>query len=84
MIEPTLNHMEVKPPARCVECDRETDHYITFTSPTNEQQNICWLCYERSEKGFNTKRDWKRTARQKQIETMTNQGTPNPPSGAQH
>ena len=84
MIETNLNHTDGKAPVRCVECDREMEHYITFTSPTNEDQNICWECYDRSEKGFNTKRDWKRSARQKQIEPATNQGTPNPPSGAQH
>jgi hypothetical protein len=70
MIETTLNNMDEKLPERCVECDREMGHYITFTSPTNEAQNICWECYERSEKGFNTKRDWKRTPRQKQIEEV--------------
>ena len=70
MIEATLNHVDQKPAQRCVECDREMEHYITFTSPTNEEQNICWECYDRSEKGFNTKRDWKRTPRQKQIEEV--------------
>ena len=71
MIEPTLNNVDDKAPARCVECDREMEHYITFTSPTNEEQNICWECYDRSEKGFNTKRDWKRTPRQNDIQTVT-------------
>lgn len=70
MIETTLNNVDDKAPVRCVECDREMEHYITFTSPTNEEQNICWECYDRQEKGFNTKRDWKRTARQKQIEEV--------------
>ena len=70
MITPTLNNVDEKPDARCVECDREMGHYITFTSPTNEQQNICWECNERAEKGFNTKRDWKRVGRQRQIEQL--------------
>ena len=70
MIETTTNNVDDKPPVRCVECDREMEHYITFTSPTNEEQNICWECYDRQEKGFNTKRDWKRTARQKEIEDV--------------
>jgi hypothetical protein len=71
MIEMTLNNTENKSPVRCTECDREMEHYITFTSPENEQTNICWECYDRAEKGFNTKRDWQRSARQKQIETVT-------------
>ena len=84
MINLTENNVLDKQPARCVECDRIMDHYITFTSPTNEEQVVCWNCYDRAEKGFNTKRDWKRSARQKQIEQVTDQGTPNSPSGAEH
>jgi hypothetical protein len=72
MINPNLNNVDEKPVARCVECDREMEHYITFTSPTNEQQNICWECYERSEKGFNTKRDWRRVPRQSVIAKLIN------------
>ena len=85
MIEMTTNNADDKPPVRCVECDREMEHYITFTSPTNEEQNICWECYDREEKGFNTKRDWKRSARQKQIAQVTGE-TPGSeiPSGAKH
>jgi hypothetical protein len=59
----TLNNIEDKPPARCAECDREMEHYITFTSPTNEDRNVCWQCYNREEKGFNTKRDFYRSSR---------------------
>jgi len=59
----TLNHLEEKPPVRCVECDRVMEHYITFTSPINEERNICWECTDRDEKGFNTKRNWGRGAR---------------------
>lgn len=63
MIEANDPQSNGKPPVRCVECDREMGHYIVFTSPTNEQQPICWECYDRSEKGFNTKRGWRREAR---------------------
>lgn len=63
MIETNLNPAGDKPAARCVECDREMEHYITFTSPTNAEENICWECNEREEKGFNTKRGWHREAR---------------------
>jgi hypothetical protein len=55
---------------RCAECDRVMEHYITFTGSTNEEENICWECYDRGEKGYNTKRDWKRAPRQKQIEQV--------------
>lgn len=59
----TENNVEDKPPARCVECDRVMEHYITFTSPTNEDRNVCWQCYDRCEKGFNTRRGFRREAR---------------------
>lgn len=59
----TLNNAENKPPARCSECDREMEHYITFTSPSNEDKNICWQCVDRGEKGFNAKRDFRRSSR---------------------
>ena len=52
-----------KAPARCVECDREVDHYNTFVSPTNEVKNVCWECLQREEKGFFAKRDFRRSAR---------------------
>lgn len=63
MIESTLNHVDDKQPVRCVECDREMGHYITFTSSTNEERNVCWQCTDREEKGFNAKRGWRREAR---------------------
>jgi len=60
MIETTLNNTDNKPVMRCFECDREMEHFITFTSSTNEEKDVCWECYDRAEKGFNTKRDWQR------------------------
>ncbi len=73
MHETITNNSEPKALTRCVECDREVDNYVTFVSPTNETQDICWDCQQRADKGFNTKRDWKRSARQKDIETITEQ-----------
>lgn len=55
--------VKVKPIARCAECDRETDHYNTFLSPTNGEKVVCWQCLAREEKGFNAKRDFRREAR---------------------
>jgi hypothetical protein len=52
-----------KPVARCAECDRETDTYNTFLSPTNEPRVVCWECTAREEKGFFAKRDFRRTSR---------------------
>lgn len=52
-----------KPMAVCAECDRETDNYNTFLSPTNEPRVVCWECLARDEKGFNAKRDFRRAAR---------------------
>lgn len=52
-----------KPAVRCSKCDREMDHYNTFLSPTNEEIVVCWQCLAREEKGFNAKRDFRRTAR---------------------
>lgn len=52
-----------KPRAVCGECDRETDNYNTFISPTNERRVVCWECLAREEKGFNAKRDFRREAR---------------------
>jgi hypothetical protein len=70
MIETTLNNVDNKSAVRCVECDREMEHYITFTGSTNQEENVCWQCTDRQEKGYNTKRDWKRSARQKDIEVI--------------
>lgn len=52
-----------KQSARCSECDREMDHYNTFLSPNNEEKIICWECLQREEKGFNTKRGFRREGR---------------------
>ena len=52
-----------KPRVRCSECDRETEHYNTFLSPTNVERIVCWECLGREERGFNAKRDFRRTAR---------------------
>jgi hypothetical protein len=52
-----------KPTMRCSECDRETEHYNTFVTPTNEPRVVCWECLERAEKGFNAKRDFQRDSR---------------------
>lgn len=57
------NDADDKPPARCTECDRVMDHYITFVSPTNEERIVCWQCLAREEKGFNAKRGFRREAR---------------------
>jgi hypothetical protein len=59
----TSNNKEDKAPVRCAECDREMEHYITFTNPSNEDKNICWQCVDRQEKGFNAKRDFRRSSR---------------------
>lgn len=71
MLETITNNAEPKAITRCVECDREVDNYVTFVSPTNETENICWDCQQRADKGFNTKPEWRRRARQKDIETIT-------------
>ena len=52
-----------KPVGRCAECDRETEHYNIFVSPTNEEKRVCWQCMQRDDKGFFTKRGWGREAR---------------------
>ena len=57
------NDADNKVSARCAECDREMEHYITFVSPTNEDRIICWECLAREEKGFNAKRGFRREAR---------------------
>jgi hypothetical protein len=48
---------------RCAECDREMKHVIVFTGPTNDTRAVCWQCLEREEKGFNAKRDFRRSSR---------------------
>ena len=63
MIESTDPKITEKPPARCSECDREMEHYNIHLEPSNETRVICWECKERAEKGFNTKRDFRRGAR---------------------
>jgi hypothetical protein len=62
-IDEIRNNAEEKEPTRCVKCDRIIEHYNTFLSPTNETRNVCAECLQREEKGFNTKRDWKRASR---------------------
>ena len=62
-LDEIANNAEEKEPARCWKCDRVMEHYNTFLSPTNETVNVCAECLEREEKGFNTKRDWKRDSR---------------------
>lgn len=52
-----------KPLVRCVECDREVEHYNVFVSPTNEEKVVCWECLSREEKGFNARRDFSRSSR---------------------
>lgn len=54
---------ELRPSARCSECDREMKHYNVFISPTNDEKVICWECLGREEKGFNAKRGFRREAR---------------------
>ena len=63
MIESNDPKLMEKTPVRCVECDREMEHYNTFISPTNEARNVCWQCLQREEKGFNTKRSFSRSSR---------------------
>lgn len=62
-IEDITNNAEVKEAVRCAKCDRVMDHYNTFISPTNETTDVCWECLEREEKGFNAKRDFRRSSR---------------------
>lgn len=63
MIEAIDPKVTEKPLARCAVCDRETEHYNAFFSPTNVERIICWECLAREEKGFNAKRDFRRSAR---------------------
>lgn len=57
-----MDAMEM-PVRRCENCDRETDKYIVNLSPENEERVMCWICKERGEKGFNTRRGFHRGAR---------------------
>ena len=59
-VDPKSTHKAL---ARCSECDREVDHYNTFISPANEESVVCWQCTGRDERGFNTKRDFRRDSR---------------------
>ncbi|MDQ3042127.1 MAG: hypothetical protein M3R11_07070 [Acidobacteriota bacterium] len=63
MIEAIDPKSTEKPLARCVECDREMEHYNIFLSPTNEEKVVCWECKGREEKGFFAKRDFRRGGR---------------------
>ena len=63
MTEEITNNKTPKEILRCSECDREMEHYNVFLSPNNEEKVICWECLERGEKGFFTKRGWRREAR---------------------
>lgn len=63
MIETTDPKNMDKPTLRCSECDRETEHYNTFLTPTNAPRVVCWECLGRQEKGFNARRDFRREAR---------------------
>lgn len=63
MIETADPKSTDKPVARCMECDREVEHYNTFLSPTNDERVVCWQCTLREEKGFNAKRDFQRDSR---------------------
>jgi len=58
-----LNNTDDKPSVRCSECDRVMEHYVTLTSAINAEREICWQCLGREEKGFFTKRGWRREAR---------------------
>ncbi|QYO67277.1 hypothetical protein [Leptolyngbya sp. 7M] len=63
MIESIDPAIPQKPLARCNRCDRETAHYNTFFSPTNQRENVCWECLAREEKGFFAHRSFRRGAR---------------------
>lgn len=67
MIEAIDPKSTSKPVMKCAECDTDTEYYITFLTPDNAEQNICWECLEREEKGFNAKRGFYREARQGDI-----------------
>jgi len=63
MTEEKINNKNPKEIVRCSECDREMEHYNIFLSPTNVEKVVCWECLGREEKGFFTKRGWRREAR---------------------
>lgn len=63
MIEAIDPKVAEKPTVRCTECDRETNHYNTFVTATNERRNVCWECLSRQEKGFFAHRGFRRGAR---------------------
>jgi hypothetical protein len=63
LIEEMDPKMIDRTPVRCVECDREMEHYNTFVTPTNERRNVCWECLSRQEKGFFAQRGFHRGAR---------------------
>jgi hypothetical protein len=63
MIESIDPKVTDKPVVRCAKCDREVDHYNTFVAPDNEALTVCWECLQREEKGFNAKRDFRRSSR---------------------
>ena len=63
MIETFDPKLTAKPIARCAECDRETDTYNVFISPTNEARVICWECEMRTEKKFFAKQGFQRSSR---------------------
>lgn len=52
-----------KPPKRCYECDRVMEHYNEWLLPTNEMRVVCWECTQRTDKGFNTRRGFRRSSR---------------------
>ena len=63
MIESYDPKITEKPIVKCAMCDREVEHYNTFLSPDNEENNVCWQCIQREEKGFNTKPEFRRSSR---------------------
>ncbi len=71
MTEIIANNAQPKPVVKCDVCDTEVEHYVTFVTPANEIRNVCWACQQRDDKGFNTKPDWKRSVRQRQINSVT-------------
>ena len=73
MDETVANNAQPKPMVRCDECDTLVEHYVTFVMPSNELHHTCWNCQNREDKFYNTKPGWHRSARQKQIEQVTDQ-----------
>ncbi|MCA1623882.1 MAG: hypothetical protein LC768_16770 [Acidobacteria bacterium] len=60
MNETIANNAEPRPTVRCIECDTEVEHYVTFVMPSNEMRNVCWSCQDREDKGFNMKPEYRR------------------------